>query len=65
MAKKLLIVKVGTDERPAGEKDIKAMQEEIVKLQGKNGSLSGYDVFVTHHAVEFDFFDPSMFEKRK
>ena len=55
MSKKLLIVKVGSDERPAGPEDIKAMKKNLKKFHRKSSALKGYDVFVTHHAVDFDF----------
>jgi len=54
--KKLLIVKVGSADRPAGPEDIVDMQNKLIEFQKKpNSSLSGYDIIVTHHAVEFDF----------
>lgn len=53
---KLLIVKVGSDERPAGPEDIEDMQAKLIEFQKKpNSSLKGYDIIVTHHAAEFDF----------
>ena len=55
MSRKLLIVKVGTDERPAGTDDIKDMRRALKKFQKKSKSLKGYDVIVTHNAAEFDF----------
>jgi len=47
--KRILIVKVGSDERPAGPKDIKQVRKIIKKI------IKGWDVIVTHHAIEFDF----------
>lgn len=55
MKRKLLIVKVGSDEIPAGVKDIKDMEKKIKRFSKKRKSLKGYDVIVTHHLVEFDF----------
>lgn len=55
--KKLLIVKVGNDERPAGPDDIRDMKKKLKKFQEKARSLRGYDIIVTHHAVDFDFLD--------
>ena len=56
MKRKLLIVKVGTDDRPAGPDDIKDMKKKLKKLSKKSkSSLKGYDIIVTHHAAEFDF----------
>lgn len=52
---KLLIVKVGSDERPAGPKDIKYAKKVVKKLQKKGMALRKYDVLVTHHAMDFDF----------
>jgi len=55
MSKKILIVKVGSDERTAGPEDLKAMKKALKRFQRKSSALKGYDVFVTHHAVDFDF----------
>ena len=48
---KLLVVKVGSDERPAGKKDIKDMKKQIKKALRSNRPL------VTHHAVDFVVID--------
>jgi hypothetical protein len=45
---RLVVVKVGNDDRPAGPKDIKDMKKKIKKALKKNRIL------VTHHAVEFE-----------
>lgn len=45
--KSILIVKLGTDDRPATEEDIKDMEESLLRAF-KNG------VLVTHHAVQFE-----------
>jgi hypothetical protein len=53
--RKLLIVKVGSDERPASTEDIKHTKKLLKKLQKKGRVLRGYDLIVTHHAIDFDF----------
>ena len=55
MKRKLLIIKIGSDERPSGADDIKAMKKKIKRFSKKGKSLKGYDVIVTHHLVDFDF----------
>jgi hypothetical protein len=49
---KFLLVRVGTEDRPASDQDIKDIEEKL------NGLLSANDVnclvFVTHHAVEVE-----------
>lgn len=52
---KLLIVKIGSEERPASVENIKDMKKKLKKIAKKRTSLRGYDVIVTHHAVDFDF----------
>lgn len=53
--RRVLIVKVGSDERPAGPKDIKRMAKILKKFRKKAKSLRGYDILVTHHCADFDF----------
>ena len=48
---KLLVVKVGNDERPAGKQDIKDVRKQIKKALRENKPL------VTHHAVDFVVID--------
>lgn len=55
MKRKLLIVKIGSDERPAEVNDIKDMKKRLKRFSKKGKSLKGYDVIVTHHLVDFDF----------
>lgn len=45
---KLMIVKVGSDERPAGDVDIEQVRKEL------NRAIAEKIPFVTHHAVEID-----------
>ena len=52
---KLMIVKIGSDERPAGPEDIKKVEKYLKKFQKNGTAIKDYDVIVTHHAVEFDF----------
>ena len=52
---KLMIVKIGSDERPAGPADIEKMEKKLKKFQKDGTAIKGYDVIVTHHAIEFDF----------
>ena len=44
----ILVCKVGSDERPAGKEDIKAMQLLLAQA-----SLDKNLCIVTHHAIEF------------
>jgi len=46
--KKLMIVKVGTDERPASQADINWVKKEL------NKAITEGVPFITHHAVEID-----------
>lgn len=45
----VLICKVGSEERPAGEEDIKAIQLLLAQA-----SVDGSLTFVTHHAIKFE-----------
>lgn len=47
----ILIVRVGTADRPAGIQDINDM---IEKLHGLLSDFEGCKVLVTHHAVDFE-----------
>ena len=44
-----LVVRLGSDERPAGPDDITAMQTLMAKAEGAEGDST----IVTHHAVDF------------
>ena len=48
MNEEVLIVKVGTDERPAGPDDLESMQLALRAAFNNNTST-----IVTHHAVDF------------
>ena len=49
----ILVVKVGTDDRPAGPADITSVQEV---LKDYLDDLKGnYKVIVTHHAIDFSY----------
>ena len=49
-----LIVKVGTDDRPATENDMKNMEESLSKLFSAMNLDFIPPVLVTHHAVSFE-----------
>jgi len=49
---KFLLVKVGTDSRPATGEDIKEIENKLVDLLEENNV--NCLAFVTHHAVEFE-----------
>jgi len=55
--KNVIVVKVGNNERPAGPEDIKNVKKQFKKLKKKNASLSDFDIFVTHHAIEISIVD--------
>lgn len=44
----MLVVKVGSDERPAGPADIKNIQKALKRLFKK-----GHNTLVTHHCLDF------------
>ena len=46
--KTLLVVKVGTDDRPASEQDIENVQKSLLQILPK-----GSFCVVTHHAIDF------------
>ena len=46
------VVKIGTDERPAGDEDIKAMKKKLKKLKKNIPSFKHVSFLVTHHAVD-------------
>jgi len=46
--RRLMVVKVGSEEYPAGPDDISNVKKEL------NEALRGNRVFVTHHRVEID-----------
>ena len=50
MSKKMLVVKVGSDNRPASEEDLKKVEDQIreaIKLPDS--------VLVTHHNIDFHY----------
>ena len=53
----ITIVKVGSDERPAGIEDIKAIQEQLAQT-ANDPNLT----IVTHHAISFDCIPRSTLE---
>jgi len=54
----ILVVKVGTDERPSGPDDLKAIQMLLTQA-----SLDKSLCLVTHHAVEFVTIKRSLLKK--
>jgi len=54
----ILIVHVGTEDRPAGPQDIKNIQE-LLTLASKNNALT----IVTHHAISFSIIKRKWLEK--
>lgn len=53
--KKVLVVKIGNDVRPANAEDIKQMQDDLEKvIKGEN------DILITHHAVFFEYVELPM-----
>ena len=50
--KDFFIIKVGTDERPASQKDIDDFKEQFEKFCKESG-FEDTKVFVTHHTVDF------------
>ena len=51
-SKKFLLVRVGTDDRPASEENIQDMTDQLTEVLKCKNSL-----FVTHHAVDMQFID--------
>jgi len=51
---KVLVVKLGTDDRPATDEDLACFQEDFKKLIDKAGLGFEIKVMVTHHAMEFE-----------
>ena len=51
MPKSLLLVKVGSEDRPASDADIAKTEEKLV-----NANLGFDRIIVIHHAIEFDIF---------
>lgn len=50
-SKKLLVVKIGNDQRPASSEDIK----EFKRIMGKELKWSKkFELLITHHAVQFE-----------
>ena len=52
---KFLLVKVGTIEEPADDKQIKEIQDKLIALFEKNGV--NCLTFVTHHAVDIEIIE--------
>lgn len=48
----VLVIKVGTDDRPASEENIKDVAKSIKVLQ-KTAKKDKFQCLVTHHAIEF------------
>ena len=51
--KRLMIVRVGSDERPAGQKDIETTQAQMEVVLA-NAGINDVELYVTHHAFEVD-----------
>ena len=49
---KNVIIKVGSDDRPASTEDIFNVKSELMELSKKKGD----SVWITHHALNFDFY---------
>jgi len=49
--KKMIVVKVGDENRPAGPKDIKEVQDKIKEILESHGDIG---VLSVHHAVDIE-----------
>ena len=52
---KFLLVRVGNDQRPAEEKDMQQVREELDRIFDENGI--DCLLFVTHHAISLDIIE--------
>ena len=62
--KKLMIVKVGSDERPAGQVDIDSTQKIMEKALVGAG-YNDVQLVVTHHAMEVDTYSIDAWDKKQ
>lgn len=54
---KIMLVRVGNDDRPANPGDIEEIEDKLIKLLDDNNINCA--VLVTHHAVSIDLIEPS------